>query len=305
MSFSELAGTMLVFVVLIFVGWAFAKKGMAGPEFKTTASKLVANIFITAFILKSALSIDLSPNVGNLGNIMLVLTTTCVICVALSAAITAIPGLKVQNKAVFELVSAYPNMFISIPILEQLAGPLAAFYCSLACIPFNIFLFSHGVMRLSKNSGQGKFNLKNVLSMPVIAALLSLLIFIIKPTVPFGITKLINTAAGACVPVSMIVIGATLGSVSVADSFKKPEFYISSFIRLVAAPLIVWFFASLLTDNNLLICSSVIVAASPCALLVPPMSIQYGHDGSYASQGLLQSTVFSMLTIPVFVYFLT
>ena len=107
--------------------------------------------------------------------------------------------------------------------------------------------------------------------------------------------------SAATMPLSMIVIGSSLGTVSLLDAFKNGKLYVMSAIRLLLCPLLVWLLAGLMTDDLMLRTTATIIAAAPSGVVVSVLAIQYGRDAVFTSEGILLSTVFSMLTIPLIV----
>ena len=55
----------------------------------------------------------------------------------------------------------------------------------------------------------------------------------------------------------------------------------------------------MLTDDPVLLMTCVIIAASPSAVLVTVLAMQYGHDASSPRRACCRSTALSMLTIPL------
>ena len=107
--------------------------------------------------------------------------------------------------------------------------------------------------------------------------------------------------SAATMPLSMIVIGSSLGSVSLLDAFKKGKLYLMCVLRLLLCPLLVWLLAGLITDDLMLRVTATIIAAAPSGVVVSVLAIQYDRDAVFTSEGVLLSTVFSMLTIPLIV----
>ena len=99
--------------------------------------------------------------------------------------------------------------------------------------------------------------------MPLFATLAALLIFIFNIQLPYILRELISTTASATMPASMIVIGATLGGIKIADGFKERYVYLISLMRLVIIPAAVWFIVGLLSTDAMLVSTCTIIAASP------------------------------------------
>lgn len=301
MDVSVLIPKMIVFVVLMVIGYLCAKTNFAGREFTKDASKMVINVFMSATIINSVLVSDARLSGGELLQVMLVLCMSVGICWVLAAVSCRLVGLG-DKAPLFELlIAVMNNMFIALPVVETLFGSQAVFYCSLSCIPFNVLLYTFGIYRLQGGEGKGSVRLRDIFSVPLLATLVALVIFLLRPPVPPVVKELASTMSAATMPLSMIVIGSSLGSVSLLDAFKKGKLYLMCVIRLLLCPLLVWLLAGLMTDDLMLRVTATIIAAAPSGVIVSVLAIQYDRDAVFTSEGILLSTVFSMLTIPLIV----
>lgn len=301
MDVSVLIPKMIVFVVLMVIGYLCAKTNFAGREFTKDASKMVINVFMTATIINSVLVSDACLSGGELLQVMLVLCMCVGVCWVLAAISCRLVGLG-DKAPLFELlIAVMNNMFIALPVVETLFGSQAVFYCSLSCIPFNILLYTFGIYRLQGGEGKGSVRLRDIFSVPLLATLAALVIFLLQPPVPPVLKELASTMSAATMPLSMIVIGSSLGSVSLLDAFKKGKLYLMCVLRLLLCPLLVWLLAGLMTDDPMLRVTATIIAAAPSGVVVSVLAIQYDRDAVFTSEGVLLSTVFSMLTIPLIV----
>ena len=302
MDVSVLIPKMIVFVVLMVIGYLCAKTHFAGPAFTKDASKMVINVFMSATIINSVLVADARLSGGELLQVMLVLCMSIGVCWVLAAVSCRLMGLG-EKAPLFELlVAVMNNMFIALPVVETLFGSQAVFYCSLSCIPFNILLYTFGIYRLQGSDRQGGVRLKDIFSVPLLATLVALAVFLLHPPVPPVVKELASCMSAATMPLSMIVIGSSLGTVSLLDAFKNGKLYVMSAIRLLLCPLLVWLLAGLMTDDLMLRTTATIIAAAPSGVVVSVLAIQYGRDAVFTSEGVLLSTVFSMLTIPLVVF---
>lgn len=303
MDMSALLSKMTIFVVLMVIGYVCARVGATGPEFTKGASKLVINVFMTATILNSVMTGGISLSGRELGVTMLVLTISIAMGYVVGAIACRVMRFDRDHEPLFELqIAVVNNMFIALPVVEQLFGAQAVFYCSLSCLPFNVLLYTYGTARLKGSIGGERVRIKDVFSIPLVATLTALVIFLVQPPIPSVVKDLASSMSGATMPLSMIVIGSSLGTVSLLDSFKDGKMYIMSALRLLLVPLLVWLLCGLVTDDFMLRTTATIIAASPSAVVITVLTIQYDRDYIFTSQGILLSTVLSMLTIPVVVY---
>ena len=302
MEFQALLNKMVVFVVLMVIGYYLARKGIAGKEFTRTASNLVLNVFMVGTILSSMLSTDRSMSFGNVMEILLLTSVTEVIGFVIGYfAVKLIPVEKNRKPAFEILISLGNTMFVGLPVSQVLFGSKAVFVLAISCIPFNILLFTYGVWRMKSGQGGGKISLSNIFSIPLIATITGLLLFFIGFQPPSVLSGLLSTLSGATMPMSMLVIGTSLGSVGLLDAFKDGRIAAASAFRLLIIPAATFFICRLLTSDPELVMICTIIAACPSAIIVSILSIQYGGDGIFSSQTVLHSTVCSIFTMLIII----
>ena len=301
MELSTLLGKMLVFAVLMLIGYLMARRGAIGPAFTRTASSLVLNVFMVGTILNSMISTGAERDLSNLPEIILMTFMMTLIGYATAWLVTRLVRIEPDNAPSFEILMGVGNsMFIALPIAGALYGAYAVFIVSLSCIPFNVFLYSYGVWRI-RGTESGILRVKDMFSIPLIATLLGLLILLLNLSVPKVIVDIFSSLSGATMPMSMMVIGASLGSVSLLDAFRNPKLAILSAVRLILIPILTWVICRFLTDDPVLLMTCMIIAASPSAVIVSVIAIQYGRDGVFASEAVQHSTICSIVTIPLLI----
>lgn len=307
MDYTQLLNTMIVFIVMMTIGYVGARSGKLSGDFTKGANMLVLNVFLTASVLNSVIGDQPELSAAQLWHVMLLTTLSLVLCYVVGAVIMRIFRLGGNDTAIMELLMSVPNtMFVGLPIVQELFGSTAVLYLAMSCIPFNVILYSYGVWRLisSKGDKSAHMRLKDVLSIPLIATVLSLLVFFLHIPVPGAAAKLITTLAPATMPISMIVIGATLGRVHLMDAFREKRVYIVCLFRLLMAPLLTWFLLGFLTTDPILLATCVIIAGCPSGIICTVLALQYGHNAELSSKGVLAATTLSMLTLPIIATFL-
>ncbi len=306
MDFTALLNKMVVFLVLMVIGYLLARSGKLDRGAIKALSSLTLNVFLTGSILNSTLGANVELSWSELGTSFLVVWVMQLLGYLIAWLVTLPMPVDKEHKPLFELLMSMGNsMFVALPIVDALfPESRAVFYVSLSCLPFNVLLFTYGVWRIQSGRKDSHVRLRDIFSIPLLAALLALALFLLKPPIPAAVRGLISTLAGGTTPLSMLVIGASLGSVSLLDAFKNGKLYVASFVRLLLIPVLTWLVLRLLTDDPVLLMTSTIVAASPGAVIITVMANQYDRDSVYTAEGTLQSTALSMLTIPLLVWLL-
>lgn len=295
---------LLLFVVLMLVGYIGARRGALGPDFTKAASKLTLNIFMSATILSSVINNPPTLSGADLAYTLLVCFLVMLLGYVVSAIVTRLLPLKGDKAPLFELLISVMNpMFIGVPVAEMLLGSQGVFYIALSNVFFNLLLYTYGVWRL-KTGERMALRLKDILSIPLAVTLLSVVIFALHLPCPAILRDMITTISPATMPMSMVVIGSSLGRVSLLDAFREKSLYLVSLVRLILMPLLTWLLFQVLPAEPMLRGAMLIMSACPSGIIVSILSIQYGKDYEYASKGILLDTALSMLTIPLLMGFL-
>lgn len=305
MDLSALLTKMVIFVVLMVIGYIGARTKLLNGEFTKAASKLTLNVFMSATIINSVIANPPQLSGGELAEVMLACCVSIGLGYLLSALMVRLLPFNRERKPLMELLISVTNtMFIGVPVAEPVFGSQAVFYIAMSCIPFNVLLYTYGVWRMNQSGERVKLHLKDMVCVPLIATVAALLIFVLDIPVPAVAKELCSTLSAATMPMSMLVIGSSLGRVSLLDAFKEKSLYFVSLVRLVLVPLLTLPVLRLITADPVLLGAMVIIAGCPSGIVVTVLAIQYGRDAEYTSKGILLNTVLSMVTLPALVYFL-
>ena len=305
MDLSALLTKMVIFVVLMVIGYIGARTTLLNGEFTKAASKLTLNVFMSATIINSVIANPPQLSGGELAEVMLACCVSIGLGYLLSALMVRLLPFNRERKPLMELLISVTNtMFIGVPVAEPVFGSQAVFYIAMSCIPFNVLLYTYGVWRMNQSGERVKLHLKDMVCVPLIATVAALLIFVLDIPAPAVAKELCSTLSAATMPMSMLVIGSSLGRVSLLDAFKEKSLYFVSLVRLVLVPLLTLPVLRLITADPVLLGAMVIIAGCPSGIVVTVLAIQYGRDAEYTSKGILLNTVLSMVTLPALVYLL-
>lgn len=302
MQMTALLNKMLLFVIVIALGMFGAKKKILTAEFNRGLSWLLVNVFIVASIFNSVISMDAdSLSIQELGRILLFSTLTIFLLYVIAALVVRLlPVDRAKAPQLELLMGTVNNLFVTLPVVETIYGAKGAFIIALGCIPFNLFLFTYGIARL--RGKEGGFRIKDLLSAPLIATVAAVTVFALRIPVPAPIKSIISSISGATVPLSMLLVGASLGNVSLLKALKDRTMALLCAERFLLAPLLLFFVMRLLCRDEMLANSMIITAASPCAIIVTALSLQTGRSGEYSSEGILLTTLLSLVTLPITAY---
>lgn len=302
MDYSALFIKIIIFVILLAIGYIGSGKGILTKEFSKSASWLLVNVFVVASIVNSMLCGRPEMTSSEMWKAMGILWLLMFLIYAI-AEIYAHFFRKDEAPQILILMAVVNNLFVGLPVVQALCGSEPVFYIGMSSVPYNLIAYSYGIWRLKKGGRQG-VKLRDLITPPLLASVVTLVIFAFDVPIPRFATDFFGTLAGATVPLSMVVIGATLGNTKIADAFRDTSLWVLSLVRLVAAPVIVWLVLSRLTDNTALLLAATVIAGCPSGISCTPLSVQYGYDAAFSSRAIMVTTLLSMMTLPALLYVL-
>ncbi|MFT8888215.1 MAG: AEC family transporter [Ethanoligenens sp.] len=186
--------------------------------------------------------------------------------------------------------------FMGNPVVEGVYGMEGLLYASLFLIPVRIFMWSAGLSLFTV--ADKKDILKKLLKHPcIIAVWIGLGLMLIDFRLPKFVLDSISSISVCTTAVAMIIIGAILAEVDVRQVINRLTVYYS-FVRLIFIPLLVLGVLLLLHVSAMLTGIAVLLAGMPAGSTTAILAEQYDGDAAYASQCVLLSTVFSLVTLP-------
>lgn len=293
---------MALLVMLLALGYLCARLKLVGPEFNKGLSKLVINVFLAGMILSSVINKKLEMTGGDVAFGLLMMTLSMLICVGIGWLSPTLLRIKDGDKGMYRILAAFMNNgFVGFPLVAAVYGENAVFFASLSNIPFNLLLYTAGVMLLQKGDKNTKFSIKSVINVPIVATLIAVVIFIFEIPMPKLVDDVADTLSAATVPLSMMCVGLSLGSVSLKEALMQPRLYGISLVRLLICPLAVWLVLRIFITNPVILGTIVLLSACPSAIICTILGIQYGRDGVESSEAIFISTMLSMITIPLLI----
>lgn len=134
--------------------------------------------------------------------------------------------------------------FIGFPVLNSIYGSQAVLYGAICNIPFNILIFTVGILMLSEQSGsvadQLHASAKNLLTPTLICCVLALVLALLDVTHTGIIGGAVHTVGEMTTPAALLIIGSSLAKVPVLTMITHFRTYIMAAFRLLIIPICVW-----------------------------------------------------------------
>ena len=301
MDMSPVLTQMGILVFIMAVGFLCTKLGVTGPEFTRSASKVVLNVLLVFTIFNSVATAEMELSLADVGFDILIFFVMVLVCAAFGLLCSRLLPMRADRRGITAFTVTFTNtVFVGFPIIESVYGSEGILLATLSNIPFNLLAYTLGIGMI-RGSAKG-MSVKNALSAPLIATVIAVAWFMTGWTLPAAVVDGLGVISGGTVPMSMLVVGASLGSISVKAALSDWRVYAASAVRLIITPLALWALLRPFVHDEMLLGVTVILASCPAAMIATALAIQQNRDEAYASQCVFASTVLSAATIPLMIF---
>lgn len=297
MNFFDVLGEMLVILFAIAVGYAANRLGYLGGEADQKLSKLILNITMPAMIVAAVITGDELPGLAEILSILKVAVVFYVFEYAIAFVVPRFLKGTPGQTGVWRYTLSFPNVgFIGYPVAVALFGPGALFYAVVLALPFNVMSYTLGPLMLA---GAKQFNWKKLLSPCAIAAILGLVLALIRVRPPEIVGECLDFVGDITVPLSLLVIGSLLAGLPARQVLSSPKLWFLAALRLLAMPVVLCLILRAMNIDSLVLGIAVTQMAMPVAVNGTMLSMEYGGDTECMAQITFLTTLASIITIPV------
>ncbi|HHT17708.1 MAG TPA: AEC family transporter [Papillibacter sp.] len=303
MNISSVFSQMAVLFLVLIVGFITGKLRVLPDGADKILSKLVIHVAMPFTILNSVLSVDLSMSRRDAAVFFALVSLSYLIFFLVAVPLACLLRAPLKDRGLYICLLVFSNVgFMGFPVVESLFGAETAFYVTLYNIPFNLLLFSVGILLVSGDRSQIRPR-QIFLSTTLIASFLAIIVFVFNISLPAVLTKTVSLIGQVTTPCAMLIIGITLSQMSVKSVFTEKRLYPLIFVRLILIPGVVALISRLFTADTQMLGILTVLAAMPTGTAVVMFSLEYGGNDKLASKGVFLSTLLSMVTIPIVSFF--
>lgn len=309
MNFSALLSVILTLFLLLICGYVCRKRGVID----TTASKVLSRLILVVgqpmLVISSLNKAEYSKENLTIAWQVTLLGFVIHTLIALLAFLFCKAIKRAPDKAkIFEFSLVFGNCaFIGFPILDSIMeNGIGSFMGSFYVISFHIFFWTWGILIFARGRSDIKLTPKKVLfNYGTVPCLIGVALYLLKPifTLPDFAGQFFSYLGNLCTPISVLITGALLATVSLKSTFTNLKLYAHSFIKLILLPLTVCVLTKLCGLNDLFVLFSTVMAAVPSASSVTMLAELYDVQPGYASQVVGLTSILTTASVPIIMLF--
>lgn len=194
-----------------------------------------------------------------------------------------------------------------IPLVTSLLGRDWVLYTSGYIIVQTVLLWTHCFNLVS---GETTINWKKIFTnINVISIFIGIILFVGKIQLPSILQGTLSSLGSMIGPLSMLVIGMSLGQMELKTVFLEKRTYLISFLRLIAYPVTMIVIFNLIGIKNFhpqaqqILLITTLAASAPAASTITQFAQLYDKHPGYASILNVMTVIFCIITMPLMIYF--
>ncbi|KRN09317.1 auxin efflux carrier [Liquorilactobacillus mali KCTC 3596 = DSM 20444] len=305
MNISVLNNQIILIFLLMLVGVLINKIGFMHPQTANDLTNILLNIVSPCLIINA---FEQSYSADRVQQLLLAgLGIIAFYLIEILLASIFFKKVKDSNlQRIYKYGSIFSNAgFMGIPLVSSLFGKMGVFFAVVSLAGFNIFNWTYGLSLFNKDKSNIKklSRLKTVLLNPnIISIFLGLILFIFSVSLPSTISQTVKYVGSINTPLSMIVIGNSLGNIKIQKEAKSLGIWLTVFLRNILFPILAIVVLEFLGVSGVALDTTVIMMACPVAGIVVLFTLQNKDDVSPAITLMGISTILSLITIPIVFY---
>ncbi len=192
-----------------------------------------------------------------------------------------------------------------IPLVGAILGPEWVIYTSGYIMIQTIFMWTHGKNLVCGHSG---FDIRKIFqNVNVIAVIIGLTLFLSRIPVPSIVENTASNLGSMIGPLSMIVIGMSLGEIRLKEMFMDKRNFLIVFLRLIVLPILIVLIIKLsgavtiIPEAKDILLITVLAACAPVAATISQFAQLYNKSPKRTSTINVLSVVFCSITMPLIV----
>ena len=288
--------------LILFTAAGLVRAGILKSEDSKILSRL-SLYFVTPCVIFNSFRKELTPEImqGLLATVLL-----AAVFQAFNIIVAAVLGRTWKATAVERASIIFTNAGnLIIPIVAYVLGEEWVIYVSGYVVVFNILCWTYGVKMFDSGSA---FQIRKILLNPNILAVLAGILFLfVKIPLPEPLAIAFEDVSGMIGPLSMMITGTIVGSMTLKDVFGNRRIWGVLLFRMIicsgaaVAIVILTGAAGRISSGHAIVMVCLLSAIAPSASNINQLAILYNKDAKYASAINVLSTLSCIATMPLWV----
>ena len=295
----------LVILGMILVGFVIGEKGWFDDKSRGLLAKLVTQVALPCYMLYTITQRFTAADLLKMLPALRFPALSMVVLLGIATGVARIFAVRQDRRGLF--ISMFFNsntIFVGLPINQALFGDASIPYVLIYYMCNTTFFWTLGTYLIQRDGeGEAQFDLKTslkkVFSPPLMGFLLRLVMVMLQIKLPAFLASDLQYLGNLTTPLSMIFIGLSVSHVGVKQLVLGKDQLLILLGRFLVAPLLMASIVYWLPLPSLMKQVFIIQSAMPVMTNAPVVARLYGADSDYAAVMVTETTLATMVVIPI------
>ena len=295
----------LVILGMILVGFIIGEKGWFDDKSRGLLAKLVTQVALPCYMLYTITQRFTAADLLKMLPALRFPALSMVLLLGIATGVARIFAVRQDRRGLF--ISMFFNsntIFVGLPINQALFGDASIPYVLIYYMCNTTFFWTLGTYLIQRDGeGEAQFDLKTslkkVFSPPLMGFLLGLVLVMLQIKLPVFLASDLQYLGNLTTPLSMIFIGLSVSHVGVKQLVLGKDQLLILLGRFLVAPLLMATIVYWAHLPSLMKQVFIIQSAMPVMTNAPVVARLYGADSDYAAVMVTETTLATMVVIPI------
>lgn len=337
MSITVVLQQMIMIFILIGTGMLLYKKEMLSEATSKQISGIIVNVTNPALLICSAFGdntkipmpelASTKMSLRELASVFAIFIIVYAILIAVSFLIPRILRVPNHYHYSYQMLTVFGNVgFIGIPLASAVLGTYSLIFVSIYNLIFNILIYTFGISLLQRaaarqmhavpedkkitqedqaekteisDDGVTSSRWKKLINAGTVSAAATIIVYLADFPMPVIVSSTLTYMGQATTLLSMLVLGIAVARMSPKDIFSNPRLYGFVLLRQILVPIGCVLLFRPFISNTLVLNTLALMLAVPAGNMPLMLSKQLHVEADTISQGIILTTILSLVTIPV------
>ena len=295
----------LVILGMILVGFVIGEKGWFDDKSRGLLAKLVTQVALPCYMLYTITQRFTAADLLKMLPALRFPALSMVVLLGIATGVARIFAVRQDRRGLF--ISMFFNsntIFVGLPINQALFGDASIPYVLIYYMCNTTFFWTLGTYLIQRDGeGEAQFDLKTslkkVFSPPLMGFILGLVMVMLQIKLPAFLASDLQYLGNLTTPLSMIFIGLSVSHVGVKQLVLGKDQLLILLGRFLVAPLLMATIVYWVPLPSLMKQVFIIQSAMPVMTNAPVVARLYGADSDYAAVMVTETTLATMVVIPI------
>lgn len=304
---SEFFCEMIGLYLISLLGFYVRRKGILNEHANDVLTHLLLFVTLPALIL---FSLDINFSLSLIKEFIWLLAMSLYILtfsILLANWMRKRSTLLSSKRTVYESLIIFGNQgFIGYAVSFILFQEQGIVYLTIFNVFYLMLIWTYGIYLFTKNKQSIEWKLI-FLNPGILSTMIGLIILLTPITFPIIISNVLESIGKMTIPLSMMVIGSLIAEIEFkrfTTFFKNQYLWKVAATRLLIIPCLLFPFIIFQLPFPVLVVA-ILVSGMPAASTISLYAKKYGGDSQFASFGVLLTTIFCIISIPLLYLLIT